>query len=302
MMPLIDGFHIELTNICTLKCPGCARTQFINQWKKHWKNHSLAVQDLEKFFDIDLCGKRVLLCGNYGDPIYHPDLFEVINFFKRNQSTISLVTNGSYKDQSWWEQLCSLMNPEDEITFSVDGIPENFTKYRVNADWKSIEVGMKVVGNTPINSIWKYIPFNYNVGSIDDARSLSQKLGIKNFQVSPSDRFDEHTNHLIPVTDLVGNRKHDQDSFKQGKEIKIEQECNNGKLHYISADGYYSPCCYSADYRFRYKTVFGKEKHLFDIRNYTLSQISTAPRTVEFYNNIIDTKPTVCQFSCPKIS
>jgi MoaA/NifB/PqqE/SkfB family radical SAM enzyme len=302
MVPTINGLHLELTNICTLKCPGCARTQFLQKWDKHWKNHYVDVGELDRFLDVDLSGKRISMCGNYGDPIYHPNFFELVDFFKQKQAIVSIVTNGSYKAQAWWEQLCHLLDSNDTITFSVDGSPDNFTKYRVNADWESIEVGMRTVGNTNINSIWKYIPFNYNAEFIEDAQSLSKELGIKDFRLSPSDRFDEHTNHLIPATTLIGCRKNDQDRFKQNKRIEVDPECTNGKTHYISADGYYSPCCYSADHRFRYKTVFGKEKHLFDIRNYTLSQILTASKTIEFYDSIVDAEPTVCQFNCPKIS
>jgi len=302
MTPAVSGFHIELTNICTLKCPGCSRTQFLQKWGKHWKNHSIDLVDLDRFLNVDLVDKRILLCGNYGDPIYHPNFLEVIKFFKNKKSIISVVTNGSYKDRAWWEQLCSLLDSCDEVTFSVDGTPGNFTKYRVNADWKSIEIGMRTVGTTKINSIWKYIPFNYNIDSIKNAQDLCASLGIKDFQLSPSDRFDEHTKHLIPLTEFIGSRKDAQDKFKQHSTIAVDPLCNYGKMHYISAEGYYSPCCFAADHRFRYKIVFGKEKHRFDIRNHTLSQILTAPKTVEFYNSIIDTKPTVCQFNCPKIS
>jgi hypothetical protein len=55
----ITGFHIEPTNICTLKCAGCARTKFIDQWPQHWKNHSIDIEKLLKFIDIELVGKKL---------------------------------------------------------------------------------------------------------------------------------------------------------------------------------------------------------------------------------------------------
>jgi acyl transferase domain-containing protein len=63
-MPLLDnitGFHIEPTNICTLKCAGCARTRFIDQWPQHWKNQNLSIDSLLQFLDIDLTNKKILI-------------------------------------------------------------------------------------------------------------------------------------------------------------------------------------------------------------------------------------------------
>ena len=41
MLDNITGFTIEPTNICTLKCPKCSRTQFIEQFPRQWKNKQL---------------------------------------------------------------------------------------------------------------------------------------------------------------------------------------------------------------------------------------------------------------------
>jgi len=225
----------------------------------------------------------------------------LIDLLKRKKkSIIHIATNGSYRNAEWWTTLCEKLGPKDSVTFGVDGTPDNFTKYRKNADWVSIKIGMSIVSNTDIKSIWQYIPFNYNIKDIDHARNLSEKIGIKYFELLPSDRFDKHTNYLLPDPEFIGSRKPSQDQFKQGNSINVAPKCRAGKMHYISAEGYYSPCCFLNNYRFYHKTVFGKEKSLFDIRNTTLSEILTKPKTVEFYNSI-DTPevPGVCQFNCP---
>ncbi len=86
---MISGLHIEPTNICTLKCPGCARTRFLDQWPQHWKNHSLDVDQLLKFLDIDLSNLDIVLCGNYGDPIYHPDLIDFVTKLSSDTHTLT---------------------------------------------------------------------------------------------------------------------------------------------------------------------------------------------------------------------
>jgi organic radical activating enzyme len=298
MIESINGFHIEPTNICTLKCSGCARTRFIEQWPQHWKNHSLDIDQLLTFLDIDLTGKKIVLCGNYGDPIYHPDFIDFVKRLKDRGAVLSITTNGSYKTKAWWEQLVSNLSSLDLINFSVDGTPDNFTQYRVNADWESIQVGMEVVAKSACDSSWKYIPFAFNQQDIESVEQLSQAIGIKNFRVELSDRFDEQTRELVPDVSLLGSRYIPQAKWKSDtSDLTVNPKCHSGRDHFITAEGYYSPCCHLADHRFYYKTTFGKNKRQYNIEQHTLSEILQQPSTVEFYQTL-DQHPG-CQYNCP---
>ena len=100
----ITGFHIEPTNVCTLKCEGCARTRFLSKWPQHWKNNCLNIDSLLSFLDIDLTGKHMNLCGNYGDPIYHNDFINFVAKLKQSGARITITTNGSYQSRNWWHK------------------------------------------------------------------------------------------------------------------------------------------------------------------------------------------------------
>ena len=294
----ISGLHIEPTNICTLRCPGCARTQFIDKWPQHWHNHNIDINQLLKFLDIDLTGIRINLCGNYGDPIYHPDLIEFADKLKQQGAILSITTNGSYKKTDWWKNFVKVLTVNDTIVFSVDGTPENFTQYRVNADWNSIHEAMTVCALSSCKTKWKYIPFSYNQETIESARQLSNQIGIDEFSITPSDRYDEQTMHFKPGQQFVGERFQLQQQWKNSNiGNKINPKCNNGDEHFITADGYYSPCCYLSDHRFYYKTLFGKNKEQYNIKNYTLTKILSRPQTVEFFKTL--DQNTGCQYNCP---
>jgi organic radical activating enzyme len=298
MIDSIKGFHVEPTNICTLKCSGCARTRFIDQWPQHWKNQNINIDSLLRFLDLDLTNKKITLCGNYGDPIYHPDFIELVVQLKARGTTLLIITNGSYKKQNWWQELVSNLDSTDSITFSVDGTPENFTQYRVNADWESIQIGMDVVANSHCDSSWKYIPFAFNQTDIEQVKKLSQTIGIKHFYVDPSDRFDDQTRELIPAAALIGAQYSAQVAWKSNNsKSTVDPKCQSGREHFITAEGYYSPCCFLADHRFYYKTPFGKNKKQYSIDQHTLSQILERPHTIEFYQEL-DQQPG-CQYSCP---
>ena len=79
---MINGLHIELTNKCTLKCSGCSRTSFIEQFPTKWENKELDLDQLVNFLDLDLADTSINLCGNYGDPIYYTRLIELVKILK----------------------------------------------------------------------------------------------------------------------------------------------------------------------------------------------------------------------------
>jgi len=293
-----NGLHIELTNKCTLKCPRCSRTESIEQFPKAWKNKSIDVSALKDFLDVDLTGKQINLCGNYGDPIYHDGLTDMVKFLKANGATINIATNGSYRTAEWWEELAQALTIDDAVTFAIDGTPDNFTRYRINADWASMMEGILVMAKSPARMRWQYILFSYNLDTVDEARQLSEDLGFNEFFTMDSGRWDQGTEWLTPFSDRLSESKIQR---RQGKEIQIDPLCHNGNEHFISADGYYTPCCRIAEHRFYYKTDFYKQKDTYDITKTTLSVLMSADKVVEFIDGVSDLRLPVCQFSCPKI-
>lgn len=318
MLDQIKGFNIEPTNMCTLKCPRCPRTTFIEKFKsKNWNNQNLNLTDLKMFLDIDISGLQFSINGNYGDPIYYPDLIEMVKYFKSNRANIILHTNGSYQKIDWWYQLGSLLDNNDIINFSIDGTPDNFTDYRVNADWTSIEQGINVMVKSPAKIVWKYIVFSYNEHTIEDARLLSQQLGMDDFVLNNSDRW-ENNDWLKPKnyanivdtsnTGILYNGSHigaRDKTIIQWKEQNTRQHdidplCKKiHQLHFISAWGYYMPCCWAGDYRFYYKSEFYKNKDLYDISKTTVSKLLT--NLQDYYNTLETTKPEYCTFNCAKL-
>ena len=295
----IHGFHIEPTNICTLKCAGCARTLFINQWPQHWKNYNIDIGQLMLFLDIDLSDKIITLSGNYGDPIYHPEFIDLVREIKNRQAQVSITTNGSYKTAKWWKELVDLLDSSDSITFSIDGTPENFTQYRENADWNSIKLGIDICVQGKCKTTWKFIPFLFNQSDMVTVRDYSNSIGIDFFQIQQSDRFvDVPTQHLQPDAEWLGKNYQSKLQWHKTQNIsKFSPKCSKGNQHFISAAGYYSPCCYIADHRFYYKTQFGKDKTQYTIENTTLSAILQKESVIDFYNNL-EQQPG-CQFNCP---
>jgi MoaA/NifB/PqqE/SkfB family radical SAM enzyme len=301
MLDQVRGFHIELTNMCTLKCPECARTDFINKFPKQWANKNLNLDHLINFLDVDLTDKTITLCGNYGDAIYYDRLFEAVSYFKKSKAKLVIATNGSYKNKEWWQELGSLLDSQDEIVFAIDGLPSTFTEYRINADWSSISVAVETLKFAKVQLSWKYILFSFNEDSIDQARQLSKDMGFDNFIMVHSNRWDDILEPLSPsISKPINVAKLD---WKQNKILPaIDPKCKQaGNEHYISADGFYMPCCYVGDHRFYYKSEFYKNQSHYDISKTTISKLLSSDRSINFYSSLEDAKLNYCTFNCPKL-
>lgn len=291
------SLHIEPTSKCTLACPRCERTTFINKFrKKNFSINDLDINVLENFIDTPV--DTINLCGNLGDPIYHREFIKLVKMLTLKCQRIIISTNGSYKSRKWWKTLNSVLRSSDVIKFSIDGLPENFTEYRVNADWDSILVGIEECVAGPATVIWKYIPFSFNETDIDTAKELSNSLGIDKFTIFPSDRW------LIddPLRPLkyIGSRDSVQQAYKKEniRDFDIDPKCKKQTEHYISADGYYTPCCYSKHYEFYYKSDWWKNRNKHNIATTKLTE--QIRHFDQFYSTIQTKRYDYCVFNCGK--
>ena len=289
---VMKQLHLEPTTRCTLACPRCERTVLINKFGKMFAQTDINIQDLDKFINVPV--DTIYMCGNLGDPIYHKDFHKLVSTLRPKTKQIRIVTNGSYRKKKWWKQLSELLEPQDEIEFSIDGTPENFTEYRINGDWPSIQIGINVMVKSNAKTIWKYIPFNYNEDNIEETEQLANELGIDQFIVDPSDRwFGENDPYKTSKLYKFRYRKH---YHNVNEPVVVKPKCIDfDNHHFVSADGYYTPCCYVKHHSFYYSSEWNNSKH--DIRNTALNK-ELQYFWQEFSNTVHD--QNYCKFFCGK--
>ena len=178
------AIHIEPTTRCTLACPQCPRTEYIHMVNSHDCDINTMVKACRGF-------DRVHLCGNHGDPIYHPHFHELIKTLRIGNPSlvITMHTNGAYRGREWWEATAALLNKGDTVTFSIDGLPTNNHIYRVNSLWSSVELGIRTLrANSDAEMVWKWIAFRYNETDVYAGTQLARDLGFDRFQIVKSHR------------------------------------------------------------------------------------------------------------------
>lgn len=254
--------HIELSSKCVLKCPRCPRTEL----HPSTINQEITLADFKSGFPTNIISKieSFIFCGDIGDSIYATELLEIVDYIKSNSaSRIRIITNGSYKKAEWWQHLGSMLDYNDQVTFSVDGWNnDSNNQYRVNSDFDSIILGVKSLRASSECLIqWSTIYFAFNQDKINDIKSLAKSLGCDRFQTVKSSKFDgryltDGVDVLKPTNDYVSETLLYDTTVEDFKTTKYTPmpvlvpvtphkwaRCLNYKKDlFIGVDGLVSPC------------------------------------------------------------
>jgi len=193
--------NIDTSHRCKLECAFCIR-----QDPRDWAGKEFVKQAGKKYGDLTkedarIMGntyKKLFLCGQISDPIYHKDLLGIIEVLNETSfKHLEIHTNGSGKSSMWWEKLIHLLKEgryTSNIIFGIDGINEACSTHRKNQDWNSAVTAMdicaeKTEGHENIKISWQYIPFEYNENDIPTAINYAKERGIE-FILHRSSRFN----------------------------------------------------------------------------------------------------------------
>jgi len=254
----LSEINFELSSHCNSKCPQCPRYDIYGHVHKDLNVTNLSLEIIKKLPLKKLKNLTgVSFVGNFGDPLMHPELDEIINFFKEQKIRIS--TNASLRNKSWWSDLGK--NKNIKVIFCIDGIGKEHELYRRNTSYKKIVENAKSFIQSGGIAEWQFIVFQHNEHQLNEAKELSTQLGFKDIKFMYSDRFD--TDDTWKVYD---NNKYLYDLKKPSKQITLRKSLNTpvgekywNSLHrnkgeiscfwseskkiYIHSDGTVYPCC-----------------------------------------------------------
>jgi len=293
------SFHVEPTSKCTLECPLCDRTWFYDTFKKR-NLHEIDIDHLVDFVGVNA---DIDMCGNNGDPIYHSQFHKLCKKLKDNNCKITITTNGSSKTKAWWKKLNAILDQEDTLIFSIDGLEDTNHLYRKNAKWKSIMGAIEVFAERKCKLHWKYIVFKHNQHQIKDAKQLSTRLKFDHFRLEHSDRW-LGKKELMPDREFVDTdyQKKQQILIDPNYKTEMKPMClvNNqpSKSLYIDAEGDFYPCCWIGSYRYKFKSLFTPKQHKFNIQHNTLNGILNNNEVKDFFES---TKQFTSAHNCCKI-
>lgn len=304
----ITKLNLELTSKCALSCSRCDRYED----KGLFPQKELSLDFIKNKIPTNILGPHFTfdLSGNYGDPIYHSQFIDIIKYLKSYNTKIYIETNGSGKKKKWWQELVQELDTDDILSFSIDGLSDTNHIYRENANWQEVYDAISISSEF-VTTQWKFIIFKHNQHQIEQARELATKLGVKTFKTVKSSLFyfgyGEKNDELMPdskylsnsLRTQIENKKDLKESDKKLEKI-IYPKCISSQRHYISSEGHYFPCCWTA-LKSQLKSNFLSDRleelslnrnSLKDIlQSSVIKDLSTS------WNNLGDA-PIVCQKKC----
>ena len=218
---LIKSVNIEVTSACNGKCELCQR---------HVLSHMPIIHlDIEKLKSLDWHNtdmEYVVLCGSFGDPIFHPQIFEIIDFCHEMNFRISFHTNGSSFNEDWWKRLGTKCKRQDEYWFGIDGLDiETHRKYR-GTSLSEVIRNIKAFVSTGGNANMVFIVFRHNEHQIGQIKDFADELKINKTIIRKSRRYND--NLQPPSKYDITKTTPKPDCFAERGELSIGLD---GKIH-----------------------------------------------------------------------
>lgn len=184
----INHLHIELTNRCNAACPMCMRFhQSSPLIRPDLELGEISLEQFKTWFSPEFLKKiRVLLfCGVHGDPCIAHDTLEITEYIAKNSPNTHILfnTNGGMRNPEWWGKLGAVLktNPNNWVTFSIDGLEDTNHIYRRNVKWDKLMANVEAFIAAGGRAHWDFLIFKHNEHQIDQARQLAETLGFARF-------------------------------------------------------------------------------------------------------------------------
>lgn len=203
----IKILQAEISNHCNASCPQCPRNMFGGTVVPNLPMHKWQVTKLDTMFRVDFVQnlEMLYLCGTYGDPMTHPNVVAIVDWFRdrNNNIKVGIHTNGGVGRIQDYEKLAKTV---DFIGFGIDGLSDTNHLYRRHTRWSSIMDRARAFIDAGGKAIWDFIVFEHNQHQVEKARTFASALGFKEFNIKKTARF-LNRKHEIENQLLVLDRK-----------------------------------------------------------------------------------------------
>ncbi|WP_067733207.1 radical SAM/SPASM domain-containing protein [Novosphingobium naphthalenivorans] len=118
--PLLSAY-VTITRECNLACPYCY------QGLSKRRGRHMSIEQIRTLFDkIAAVNSDCYLILTGGEPLMHPDIYEILDFIDGSNFRLTLLTNGIYIDAKMAERLAR-MKRLDVVQISLDGLTEDIS-------------------------------------------------------------------------------------------------------------------------------------------------------------------------------
>ncbi len=297
----------ELNNKCNLMCPQCSRNIIKDgelQKNPDTTGNPLSTLDsyemsLDDFkASLDNLGKVGLIkfYGTVSENVASSNFFEINEYAFSKNVRLLTSTNGSLRSTKWWHELGKLYKNQEtsKIVFCLDGIHEELSLYRINANYDKIIENAIAFMEGGGRTEWRMIIFKHNQHQVEDAEKLAKQYGFHQFSYQYSNRRDIHGPFTYKGKEY---NLEPQDRWKEWETIKKErlnhrevgsivckfQEVNSVYVDYLCRVW---PCCYLPNMKHLVGEQDYYDKYYYDMSNNLIDKSIEEILTDDFYDKL----------------
>lgn len=179
----LESIHVELSSACNAACPNCPRNVYGGYTVPGLKPKTMSFEEFQTIFTPSVLYQihHIMMCGNYGDPVYCVDLPKILDYIRSVDPTITIRmhTNGGVRGAAWWSNLAQSYPAENfKVVFSIDGLADTNYIYRRNVSWDSLMTHVRSFIGSGGTAVWEFLVFAHNEHQIDEARDMAKELGM----------------------------------------------------------------------------------------------------------------------------
>lgn len=179
-----SAFDIEITSYCQAECYGCQRNIGLKGKNPALVESHMLYENFCKLLDsidADLQCEHIEFCGEFGDPMMHPDIERFIERASHSTSFINIHTNGGLRQPKWYSYMAEKHIDYDlEIKFGIDGCDHNTNwKYRKGVHWERAMDNLRAWTDAGGKGHWAFLLFDWNYHQIPQAVQMANDIGCK---------------------------------------------------------------------------------------------------------------------------
>lgn len=188
----LKRIHVELSSACNAACPSCPRNVDGGYTVPELVPTTMSLSDFQTIFTRDVLQQinDILMCGNYGDPVFCKDLPDIVEYINQVNPNlrINVHTNGGIRSTTWWSRLATLKNLH--VVFSIDGLADTNHIYRRHVNWDRLQENFHAFISSGGYAIWEFLIFKHNEHQLDQAQMMAKDFGFAEIRFKRAFGFD----------------------------------------------------------------------------------------------------------------
>jgi MoaA/NifB/PqqE/SkfB family radical SAM enzyme len=178
--------YIEPTNLCNLNCRTCIRNSWDQPLGRMSASTYTKIIDSVQAFSYSL----TMFFGGLGEPLFHPDIVNMVARAKAARCRVELITNGTLLSQQMSKDL--IKAGLDMLWVSLDGATsESYADIRLGANLplvlqniENFRAARRIASNHEIEIGIAFVAMKRNINDLPALLRLRTRLGISRIFIS----------------------------------------------------------------------------------------------------------------------